>query len=321
MNHDNSLTKVGYEIEVVSWENNTYQDIADRLIEAEYLMDTPIGWETYHPYGCSCQEVCGKVRSGDIFYPPLVSITYDATLPTTGAEFVTSTVPVSELALRDIKRIWEIVGDTAIWSNGDVLDREGRPSMAGFHIHCSASLAAQRFQAGRRGGARMGSVADDINTLITLYSPELIALASVNNKTRGLRYRMPARYPEGEYMGHHGLAQLRVAAPQQVYVEWRLWEAEYDDWDYVLGATYISAAFTRAMLNRGNLSQLMAAAWTNPVDEEMLIDLAADNAVEEVINLVHPERLAILREMLLRELSEDEFGQRAVENMFQKVRT
>ena len=98
MHINKGVIKVGMEIEVAAWKGEySYQKVARDLIKAEYMQGPASQWDNYHNYHCTCKTGgCIHVRRGHIMLPPLVSLTYDASLPTTGAEFIISPILMAD---------------------------------------------------------------------------------------------------------------------------------------------------------------------------------------------------------------------------------
>src|SRR5690606_41061365 len=79
---ERGVVKVGIEIEIPTWKNGRdYRAVVRDLLNAGYMMGGERNWQEIHTYGCQCEYGCGLVRSGDVYVPPLVSATYDSSLP------------------------------------------------------------------------------------------------------------------------------------------------------------------------------------------------------------------------------------------------
>ncbi len=147
---------------------------------------------------------------------------------------------------------------------------------------------------------------------------ELIAVASSAGVKRGLTFRQPLRFIEDT--PHHGFIQIKKAFPGQVvYIEWRLFEAVYEDWEYVEACGFLAAALTRGLLHEQIFTQLMAHGYANPYDMEVAQLATADNDTEKVLELVSVERLEMLRDICLGELNDDPYGVTLLGNLFAKT--
>lgn len=314
---NNGLVRVGMEIEVVRWTNGrTYQMVADELLKAGYMLGESDNWQEYHTYGCKCHLGCGNVRSGNIYYPPLVSITYDASLPITGAEFVTSAVLMEENGLDELKEIWSIVSREAVWDN-KAKNKNGGLSSPSIHLHVSA-LDQNRPYGGPLSGQEQVGLINDIVHALSLFGPEFVALASTAGNVRGLSYRKPVRYADQN--GHHGFVHVRKYNRGLVYIEWRVFEASYDDWDYIESAAYLSSSLTRALLNtESTVMQLMRGGYSSELYPERLEDAVRSDDSFALLQLVDPVRLTVLRDVCLSGLDDDVRGQHLLADLFSRT--
>src|SRR5690606_25973736 len=147
---ERGVVKVGIEIEIPTWKNGrNYAAVVKDLLNAGYMMGEERHWREIHTYRCRCEYGCALVRSGDVYVPPLVSATYDASLPREGGEFVVSPVVLLD-GLTPIREIWDIVTRDAVWTD-QLPDRRGdnlcSPSI---HLHCSVTLPNNGEEPGRR---------------------------------------------------------------------------------------------------------------------------------------------------------------------------
>jgi len=327
MHPDKGLLKIGLEIEVCGWENGrTYQDVAKDLVEHEpqgYMQGPIEQWQEYHQYHCSCDSGgCRQVRRGDLIVPPLVSMTYDASLPKTGAEFIVSPILLADgsSGMNMLKEIWDIVVKDSLWLDEGINYHGGDSVSPSIHIHVSANMAHKADY----GVANMSNTfAQDIMHAVELFSPELFALAeSGQSNRRGLQYRLPNRMSiYNDDMGsHHGFIQVRAAVPTQlVYIEWRLFEAAYTDWEYVEARAYLASVLTRALLDRNNLGTLMSKGYDKPYDETQLYRVSRQDDLPGLLELVNMDRLSSLRELCLGQIDDDQYGFLIIDNMFEKV--
>lgn len=310
---DNGIVRVGMEIEIVKWKDKrTYQKVAADLIKAGFMSGTADDWDTFHTYGCKCEKGCGIVRSGDTIYPPLVSLTYDASLPDTGAEFVTSTVLVEENGLEELRSVWDIIVKSAVW-NDQLLNKHGTRSSPSIHLHVSALTPGFKPRLQDKN-----LLHGDILHALSLYGPELIALASSTGIVRGLAYRKPIR--NSDQNGHHGFIHLRQVQPGYVYIEWRMFEAAYDNWDYVESSAYLAASLTRQLLQPDNaIATLMRGGYAGPFDQERLNDAVRNDDTMMLLTLFNLDRLLVLREMCINGLQDDPRGQALLSQLFDKT--
>lgn len=321
MNSGNDLVKVGFEIEVVQFkQGETFTSVASQLMTKGYMPNDGDDWNGVHEYGCRCAQVCRHVRGGDVMSPPMVSLTYDASLPQTGGEFVTSAIPVEDEFLAQFKDIWSTISSRSIWNNTLMNRRANDVASPGFHVHCSATDTYGKIRATAARGFVHNRYMEDVSSLLTFFGPELFRLAVLASNIRGMYYRQPLRYVEGDRYGHHGAFQVRAASPGAAYVEWRLWEMEYEDWDYVAGVTYVSAALTRALSNPGTISALMGVAWAYPLDESIAEKAVMSDALGEYLDLSDESRFNALHQLVLENLEDDDAGREYADALFRKAR-
>jgi hypothetical protein len=312
---DNGIVKVGMEIEIVKWKNSrTYQKVAADLIKAGFMTGQPSDWETFHNYGCKCENGCGLVRSGDTIYPPLVSLTYDASLPETGAEFVTSTVLLEENGLEELRSIWDIVVRSAVWDD-QTINKHGNRSSPSVHLHVSALTPGAETRGIPDGKSLLHN---DVIHALSLYGPEFIALASSAGYVRGLSFRKPIR--NADQNGHHGFIHLRRVNSGYVYIEWRMFEAVYDNWDYIESSAYLAASLTRQLLQPDNtIATLMRGGYGGPFDQERLNEAVRRDDTPALLELFSLDRLIVLRELCVNGLQDDVRGQALLSDLFNKT--
>lgn len=317
---ERGAVRVGMEIEIALFkEGSSYQKVAQRLIDAGFMEGKMDDWQEYHRYGCTCVLGCGTVRSGNVIDPPLVSLTYDASLPRSGAEFVTSPVVIGPYGLQPLRPIWDIVTEKAVWNN-KLADRNGGIASPSIHLHVSVDTASGKdYNEPARSPREAEATRDDCMHALSLFAPEFIALASAAGYKRGLAYRKPTRFPDGQ-RGHHGFIHIRNIIPKRkVYIEWRMFEAAYDNWDYVESAAFLAAALTRALLKPDAISHLMAGGYNYPFDGGALNNAIRKDDTDALLKLVHLRRLNFLREFCLEQLDDDIEGARLVRVLFENT--
>lgn len=319
MHIDRGVLKVGLEVEVADWQPPvTSRDIMHALIDKQYMVGHKDLWMKTHQYHCSCDAGgCGIVRRGDIVVPPIVSATYDGTLPKKGAEFIVSPILLADNGIGYLQDIWGTIAPHARWRN-DIMDIYDRPTSPSVHLHVSATLKNNYSRKDKQ-------FSDDILHALMLFSPEMFAIADSANVRRGLTYRLPTRQAtmdDDPQNGHHGFVQVRNANPGiQVYIEWRLFEAAYDNWDYLETCIYFAACLTRALLNKGTIAALMAAGYANPYDETAMDKAIKANKTEDVLAQVNKQRLNALFEIAYPQIDDDQYGSQLIAQLFDKLRT
>lgn len=313
---DQGVIKVGTEIEIVKWDNDrTYQKVCEDLIDAEYMVGPKAQWKKHHKYHCKCEKGgCGQVRSGKLIVPPLVSMTYDGSLPKTGAEFIISPILLAENTFRaQLEDIWSIICEDAVWSldEADYYENDGSASPS-IHLHVSVtsktpSMVNQSLMA-----------ENDILHALSLFTPELFLLADVTGKRRGLNFRLPSRY-HIENDPHHGFIQVRLVSNNMVYIEWRLIEAAYEDWDYVEGFAYLAAALTRCFKDPAGMSWFMSTGYEHPYLHDDMEVAVNTNDTEKLLRLVNVSRFNMLRDLCISSLDDDEYGANIVNGLFDRA--
>lgn len=319
MDDQRAIVKVGMEIEVPKWNGRTYYEVCKDLVDAQYMAGPAEQWRSHHKYHCSCEKGgCSLVRKGELVVPPLVSMTYDATLPKSGAEFIVSPVLLADTSLREmLHEIWDIIVRDAYWGLDMKNWYENDNSSPSVHLHISAR--ATKEQDNTRS---IGSVSNDIMHALSLFSPELFLLADGAGKRRGVKFRLPTRDainndPQGK---HHGFIDIRQIIPKNmVYLEWRLFEAAYDDWDYIEGAGYLAASLTRSFLEDEVLSALMTTGYRYSYDSDMATKIALEDDTEKFLSLASRERLNLLRQISVEQLGDDAYGANLVKALFKRI--
>lgn len=320
---ERGIIRIGMEIEIATWEKpRTYQSVAQDLVQAGFMPNDPMGWKQPHKYGCKCDEICGRVRSGNVYIPPMVSLTYDASLPASGGEFVTSPAFLFDHGIEALREIWNITTQDAVWTD-ELPNRRGNGMCSpSIHLHVSSTIPGEEDANPRQDGpteigtwltndlmdeTRVSNAStDDITHALVLYGPELLQLASVCGIQRGLVFRKPTRY--ADQRGHHGLIHVRKALPYMLHIEWRLFEAAYDQWQYIESAAYLSAGLTRALQREEAYHALMAAGYTRPYNRAAMEQAIGDNDTELALSLASLDRLHALRELVIEELDDDPAG-------------
>jgi hypothetical protein len=320
---ENGIVRVGAEIEVAAWKTgHGYRSVAKKLLDAGFMEGTEDDWQRYHDYNCRCEKGCARVRSGAVLLPnPLVSIQYDASLPDTGAEFIVSPVLLIN-GMEEMREIWQIVTDAAMW-RGDMVSMRGQPNAApSIHLHVSVLHPEDRPQdlgglaAADRRGAQ--NVADLLHAL-SLFAPELLLLSDIEEFRRGLAFRQPWRHADGRN-GHHGFIDVRAFRPgREVYIEWRMFEAAYNDWNYLEAAAYVSAGLTRAMMNADTIPRLMGAGYQMPPPSIEIENAIRNNDTAAVLQLASPRRLGALRDIIEAEMYDDAYGANVIRRKFEEV--
>jgi hypothetical protein len=308
------------EIEVADWKPDaSYYSTAQNLVDAKYMQGPAGQWHKWHNYHCSCKAGgCNLVRRGTLIVPPLVSMTYDASLPEKGAEFVVSPILLADGSdgLVELKNVWDIVVSNAVWTDSG-RNMHGGSVSPSIHLHISVSLDQDAKQ------TLNSSYSQDILHALELFSPELFVLAEAGiTNRRGLAFRWPDRNAMmNDPLGlHHGFAQIQSSlANSYIYIEWRLFEAAYGDWDYVERCIYLSATLTRAFLNRATLGKLMTSGYGHMYDEVQLRKVIDNNDLSGLLRMVNPQRLDALRQLCLEQIDDDNYGFHLLDELFQKA--
>lgn len=321
MNPERGIVLVGMELEVPGWEGRTYQSVATDLIKEEYMYGPSELWNKWHKYHCDCEEGgCKHIRYGSILDIPIVSMTYDGSLPEDGAEFVTTPVYLSlPSSLDQLHDIWEIVTRDAIWDRGpNVHSIHGGKVSPSIHFHVSCTPVEPLNEPKKMSSVMRETYrrlyVDDVFSVLCSFSPELFLLADNDSYRRGINFRWPTRLQAMSDQKHHAFADIRKATPyQELYIEWRIFEIANSSWSHLLGGLFLVAALTRALVNPQFLSELVVVGSGNPYSE---VELAAVTTAEEIYSFVDINRLTFLRDICLKELSDNTFGASLVRDMF-----
>lgn len=310
--------RVGLEVEVAAWKKKRkYQDVASELVKSGFMAD--VGWKRYHDYNCTCAQACRQVRSGDVLSPPRVTMQYDASLPEGGAEFISSPVLLTQ-GLEPLREIWDIIVRDADWRL-DLLDMRGRRNASpSVHMHVSAvSMDASPGTLKDRTSTREQDQIETALLALSNVAPELMLLADTSQERRGIYFRQPWRWADGRNK-HHGFIQVRRMAPGQIaYIEWRLFEAAYQNFEYIEAATYVSAALTRAFLDPLFTPRLLNVGTAVPLDEMAIEQAIAADDLDSVLALADTDRLAGLKELIAAELHDDRYGRNMIETIFKEA--
>ena len=160
---------------------------------------------------------------------------------------------------------------------------------------------------------------EDALHALYLFSPELLLLSDVPDKRRGLEFRKPTRMADG-IRGHHGFVHVReMNPPHTAYIEWRMFEAAYDDWNYLESAAYITAGMTRALLKEETIPMLMGIGYHDIPPTDLLDEAIMKDSTEDALALVSPRRLQALRQIIEAEMYDDPRGLEKVSTRFEEV--
>jgi len=310
--------RVGLEIEVAAWKKQRrYQDVASELVKSGFMAD--VGWKRYHDYNCSCAQACKQVRSGNVFSPPRVTMQYDASLPDGGAEFISSPVLLTQ-GLEPLRDLWDIIVQDADWRL-DLMDMRGRRNASpSVHMHVSAvSVDANARTLKERMTARENDQIETALLALSNVAPELMLLADTAQERRGIYFRQPWRWADGRNK-HHGFIQVRRMAPNHIaYIEWRLFEAAYQNFEYIEAAAYVSAALTRAFLDPLFTPKLLNVGTAIPLDEMKIEQAIAADDLDSVLALADANRLDGLKGLIAAELHDDPYGRDLIERIFKEA--
>lgn len=321
---ERGVIKVGVEIEVPAWNNGrTYEDVCAELIEHDYMMGPHSLWTEHHEYHCNCTRGgCMTVKKGVLLNRPLVSMTYDASLPREGAEFIMSPILLTEEGMKHFHRIWNIIVEDAEWT--DELENwyENGTCSPSTHLHVSATK--KEYDGYAPTPTAYHNLPDNVWHALGLFSPELFLLADLCNYRRGINYRWPTKesilLDTSSTPEHHGFIHVKKLIPDKIsYIEWRLFEAAYDDWEYIEAATYLSAALTRGLLNHKQYQRLMSLGYANAYDPQFLYQAAEARSIEKVLEAVDLERLSSLEMVALTNIDDDDYGREVITKLFERA--
>jgi len=315
---ERGIVRIGCEIEVASFKDGyTYQQVAAELIEAGAMEGEANDWIEWHRYNCDCGNGCGRVKRGDLLVPPIVSMQYDASLPKKGAEFIVSPVLLVN-GMEEMQRIWEIVTAHAEWRD-DLTSIRGNLASPSIHLHVSATMPGAETRRDPYAKKLAVDPRQDILHALSLFGPELLLLSDVEEFRRGLAFRQPWRQADGRD-NHHGFVHVKRVDPlRMTYIEWRMFEAAYNNWAYLETAAYLAAGLTRALLAPETLDTLMATGYEHKVPQLAIERVIAANDTAAALRLVKPERLQALQGLLDEELDDDDYGRGLVNQRFEEV--
>ena len=317
---ENGIVRIGAEIEVAAFKTGvTYANVAKELLAAGHMEGSAADWQQYHDYNCTCSKGCAMVKKGDILDPPLVSMQYDASLPNTGAEFIVSPVLMVN-GMAEMRPVWDIVTKDARWTRS-VKARRGGYASPSIHLHVSAQMPGtkpKRPQT-RLSEQRMRDAGEDMLAALSLFAPEMILVSDVEKFRRGLLYRQPWRYADGRNK-HHGFVQVKKVHPgQMVYIEWRMFEAAYESWNYFEAGAYFAGALTRALLEKETLARLMEHGYADKVDDDRVEAAIRADDTGALLKMASGRRLEFLRDLTVGHLDDDNYGARLLDGRFQEV--
>lgn len=326
------VPKFGLEIEVPTWKAPfTRRDVVQGLLEAEHMPDdaTAPYIDGTHNYHCDCRT-CRSVTAGTAQWPVQTILQYDATLPEEGGEFITSPMLCTSLFFKGLREIWDIVCENAIWTD-QMPDRRGRKCSPSIHIHVSVDNPFQRFER-----------VETMRAVLFGFMPELFKLASTCGIVRGVEYRSP-----DQRQGHHSalnaaaVARTRIdpavlwattdvretpdprrpepraGVGDAVRLEWRMFEAAYQDWDYVSGAIVLACALTQMVANPDTIGVVEGAIGL--LDKKPKMESV--NAKQLMAQFSKP-RFRFLRELVLAApvVTEDGGMYEKLDNFLQRVK-
>lgn len=244
------MPKVGLEIEVPLWNNNKLRNmVCDDLMGAGFMAREGRYNVEQHRYHCDCPTCLMWTRqNAAVPYPIQVHLQFDASLPASGGEFITSPFVVNDVFMENMRAVYNMICSDAVWTMQLPTARNDRPtSSPSIHIHSSST--------------NPNSMLDptDIRGILWRFVPELFAMAASCGLDRGLEYRLPTMG------GHHSfMNSIRGNGRGTIRFEWRMFEAAYQDWDYVSGAIYMASAATQFAQNGKVFSILDSMARFKP---------------------------------------------------------
>jgi hypothetical protein len=274
---------VGIEYEVTQFRRNKDMLVTAGELEELGFMPPNIYSVERHDYHCRC-ETC--VNIGDrITYPLMVKMQRDASLPKTGAEFITSPFPVTDIYMQDLRTVLEVLGGNAIWNIERTTERGDGYATPGFHVHVYS--AGPELSGMEKGLER---------TVEQMYgfAPEIFALANTAGVTRGIEFRIPAR----SGTDHHSWLALAGAGRNYerrhtaARLEWRMFEAPVDDVDYMIGSVYFAAGLSQLMHRPKVMTKLSAMVSLLAWDD-------SNKTLEYILEQFSPERFELLRTALM----------------------
>lgn len=294
---------LGVEAEVAGWYDSNANVVSETLNEKGFMQPSYV--TKNHNWHCNC-HTCRTI--GSFINDPIQwKRQNDGTLPSSGAEFISSRFPAVQAAVNDAIDALMLIGENAYGPEVQFKDKYDRPSETGLHVHASVPIAPTMISKG---------LLRDAIKVFYLYYPELVRLSSAYGRCRSIHYRWP-KYDKNM---HHNF--LTIADGN--HLEWRIFEADLSNETYLRGALWTVAALTRLLRAPQILFVLEAAGtlnrwdyglFSNPYeldafrDEEMdgsAIDPRSVEVLDYVNNAFDMQRFAVLREVVGRMLAEVE---------------
>lgn len=299
----------GLELEVVRWAQRTMLQVARDLEVRGYMPEAqPAYSEQRHDYHCRC-NMCRRIGS-DIFVPPQWKMQRDASLPyNTGAEFISSPFPTTEMYIEHVLEACSVIGDRAEWTLG--LRNERDTGTASPSLHITVHAYGPDFV-----GLDPNSLRKNVEVLYS-FIPELFAIATANNlgKERPLTYRMPHLYWEqGDRTDAHH-SWLGSANQNKSMFEWRLWEAAYGDEDYIAGAILVSAALSQFVFSQRFFRKFEGIAKLMAWDDR-------DRDMTHIKNEFSRDRFELLGDLIVNAtpIKADPYSTQVVEGLLGRIR-
>ena len=304
------VPKVGLELEVVEWEGDTTDVVVASKLEAAGFMPNNVYSQGEHAYHCTC-ETCHNIGS-EAQFPVMWKMQYDASLPVEGAEFISSPFPVQEFFVENAMHAMQIISEDAVWSV-DLPSRDGAAASPGLHVHCHVA-----------GPEIEGFTMPQLQNALRVYKnyiPELFLLADAAGVRRRLEFRLPTieMNAGGLTNGHHNFLALagegitaRRDDRTSLRLEWRLFEAAYENTDYLRGTIYLCAALTQLIVRRQAFSSISGVGALELWDDREC------NSVDQIVEQWSETRFNFLREAVLSGtgLRDDPVGQACVDSLF-----
>ncbi len=315
-----NVPRVGVEIEVVRWrgDNKTTKprgQVCRELVDAGLMdssLEAPFA-NNYHQYNCRC-GVCTRweVQDCDPF-PVQFTLEYDASLPDIGGEFITSPFAALEWNYHSFFEGWDIITANAE-RDMKMINRNGGPASPSVHVHASCVNPARY----------------DHEVALSFYqsfAPEIFGFATCTGLDRGMTYRHMDFNPRADrnHM-HHRFVNIKPMQDRMLgtvsgpHTELRVWEAEFNDPDYIRGALFISAGLTQLAANATIANKMVAYT---VMSDRTLPDVSyVSPDCNPILGEAREEYFEILFEALSTAtfIAHDDFAYNAVRNMFEKTR-
>ena len=274
---------MGIEFEVVQFKRNKDMLVTAGELEAIGFMPANVYSTERHDYHCRC-NTCQNIGER-ITYPLMFKMQRDASLPRTGAEFISSPFPVTDIYMADLRQALEILTANSIWTDERENERGDGLATPGFHVHVYSA-----------GPELIGM--DNLleRTIDRMYGfvPEIFTLANSAGVTRGIEFRIPARTGVDHHawlaLAGNGRNMERRATVGRL--EWRIFEAPTDDVDYLIGSVYFAAGLSQLMHRQAVMSKLGAMT-------ELLAWDDSKKTLEWILNEFSPERFELLKTALM----------------------